>query len=196
MLLMIDNYDSFTYNLVQYFGELGEDVRTYRNDEITLDEIAALNPDSICLSPGPSNPQHAGITLDVLRRFSGKKPILGVCLGHQAIGEAFGGRVVRAKTIMHGKVSQIETDGKGVFADLPKHFDVTRYHSLAIERDTLPDCLEISAWTKDGEIMGVRHKAFLVEGVQFHPESILSEHGHALLENFVKAAKATQAATV
>jgi anthranilate synthase component 2 len=196
MLLMIDNYDSFTYNLVQYFGELGEDVRTYRNDEITLDEIAALNPDSICLSPGPSNPQHAGITLDVLRRFSGKKPILGVCLGHQAIGEAFGGRVVRAKTIMHGKVSQIETDGKGVFADLPKHFDVTRYHSLAIERDTLPECLEISAWTEDGEIMGVRHKSFLVEGVQFHPESILSEHGHALLENFVRAAKATQAATV
>jgi anthranilate synthase component II len=196
MLLMIDNYDSFTYNLVQYFGELGEDVRTYRNDEITPDEIAALNPDRICLSPGPSNPRHAGITLDVLRRFSGQKPILGVCLGHQAIGEAFGGRVVRAKTIMHGKVSRIETDGKGVFADLPKHFEVTRYHSLAIERDTLPECLEISAWTEDGEIMGVRHKAFLVEGVQFHPESILSEHGHALLENFLKAAKAAQAATV
>ncbi|HWX11190.1 MAG TPA: aminodeoxychorismate/anthranilate synthase component II [Trinickia sp.] len=196
MLLMIDNYDSFTYNLVQYFGELGEDVRTYRNDEITPDEIEALNPDRICLSPGPSNPQHAGITLDVLRRFSGKKPILGVCLGHQAIGEAFGGRVVRAKTIMHGKVSRIETDGKGVFADLPKHFEVTRYHSLAIERETLPECLEVSAWTEDGEIMGVRHKAFLVEGVQFHPESILSEHGHALLENFVKAAKAAQAATV
>jgi anthranilate synthase component II len=196
MLLMIDNYDSFTYNLVQYFGELGEDVRTYRNDEITPDEIAALNPDRICLSPGPSNPQHAGITLDVLRRFSGEKPIFGVCLGHQAIGEAFGGRVVRAKTIMHGKVSRIETDGKGVFADLPKHFDVTRYHSLAIERETLPECLEISAWTEDGEIMGVRHKTFLVEGVQFHPESILSEHGHALLENFIKAAKAAQAATV
>ncbi|HTI18739.1 MAG TPA: aminodeoxychorismate/anthranilate synthase component II [Trinickia sp.] len=194
MLLMIDNYDSFTYNLVQYFGELGEDVRTYRNDEITLDEIATLNPDSICLSPGPSNPQHAGITLDVLRRFSGVKPILGVCLGHQAIGEAFGGRVVRAKTIMHGKVSRIETDGKGVFADLPKHFDVTRYHSLAIERDALPDCLEISAWTEDGEIMGVRHKTLPVEGVQFHPESILSEHGHALLENFLKTAKAARAA--
>ncbi|PMS34767.1 anthranilate synthase component II [Trinickia symbiotica] len=195
MLLMIDNYDSFTYNLVQYFGELGEDVRTYRNDEITLDEISALNSDTICLSPGPSNPQHAGITLDVLRRFAGEKPILGVCLGHQAIGEAFGGRVVRAKTIMHGKVSRIETDGKGVFADLPKHFDVTRYHSLAIERDTLPDCLEISAWTEDGEIMGVRHKERLVEGVQFHPESILSEHGHALLENFLKMAKTTHAAT-
>ncbi len=148
MLLMIDNYDSFTYNLVQYFGELGEDVRTYRNDEITLDEIAKLNPERICLSPGPSNPQHAGITLDVLREFAGKMPILGVCLGHQAIGEAFGGRVVRAQTIMHGKVSTIETDCKGVFADLPKHFVVTRYHSLAIERESLPDCLEVSAWTR------------------------------------------------
>ncbi|NTY35526.1 aminodeoxychorismate/anthranilate synthase component II [Burkholderia diffusa] len=193
MLLMIDNYDSFTYNLVQYFGELGEDVHTYRNDEITLDEIARLNPDAICLSPGPSNPQHAGITLDVLREFSGKKPILGVCLGHQAIGEAFGGRVVRAKTIMHGKVSRIETDYRGVFADLPKHFDVTRYHSLAIERESLPDCLEVSAWTDDGEIMGVRHKTLPVEGVQFHPESILSEHGHALLENFLKQARAAAA---
>ncbi|MEQ5839891.1 aminodeoxychorismate/anthranilate synthase component II [Paraburkholderia acidicola] len=189
MLLMIDNYDSFTYNLVQYFGELGEDVRTYRNDEITLDDIAKLAPSRICLSPGPSNPQHAGITLDVLREFSGKLPILGVCLGHQAIGEAFGGRVVRAQTIMHGKVSQIETDGRGVFADLPKHFIVTRYHSLAIERESLPDCLEVSAWTEDGEIMGVRHKELAVEGVQFHPESILSEHGHALLENFVKQSK-------
>ena len=193
MLLMIDNYDSFTYNLVQYFGELGEDVHTYRNDEITLDDIARLNPDTICLSPGPSNPQHAGITLDVLREFSGKTPILGVCLGHQAIGEAFGGRVVRAQTIMHGKVSTIETDCKGVFADLPKHFVVTRYHSLAIERESLPDCLEVSAWTEDGEIMGVRHKELAVEGVQFHPESILSEHGHALLENFVKQSKAKTA---
>ncbi|MCT7922925.1 anthranilate synthase component II, partial [Burkholderia pseudomallei] len=155
----------------------------------TLDEIARLNPDAICLSPGPSNPQHAGITLSVLREFAGKKPILGVCLGHQAIGEAFGGRVVRAKTIMHGKVSRIETDGRGVFADLPKHFDVTRYHSLAIERESLPDCLEISAWTDDGEIMGVRHKTLPIEGVQFHPESILSEHGHALLENFLKEAR-------
>ncbi|MCX4165859.1 MULTISPECIES: aminodeoxychorismate/anthranilate synthase component II [Paraburkholderia] len=189
MLLMIDNYDSFTYNLVQYFGELGEDVRTYRNDEITLDDIAKLAPSRICLSPGPSNPQHAGITLDVLREFAGKLPILGVCLGHQAIGEAFGGRVVRAQTIMHGKVSQIETDGRGVFADLPKHFIVTRYHSLAIERESLPDCLEVTAWTEDGEIMGVRHKELAVEGVQFHPESILSEHGHALLENFVKQSK-------
>ena len=194
MLLMIDNYDSFTYNLVQYFGELGEDVRTYRNDEITLDEIAAMKPDQICLSPGPSNPQNAGVTLDVLRTFAGKLPILGVCLGHQAIGEAFGGRVVRAQTIMHGKVSRIETDGKGVFANLPKHFDVTRYHSLAIERESLPECLEISAWTEDGEIMGVRHKTLAVEGVQFHPESILSEHGHGLLENFLKGARATQPA--
>lgn len=190
MLLMIDNYDSFTYNLVQYFGELGEDVRTYRNDEITLDEIAKLDPATLCLSPGPSNPQHAGITLDVLREFAGKKPILGVCLGHQAIGEAFGGRVVRAQTIMHGKVSRIETDGRGVFADLPRHFDVTRYHSLAVERESLPDCLEISAWTDDGEIMGLRHKTLPVEGVQFHPESILSEHGHALLENFLKQSRA------
>jgi anthranilate synthase component II len=195
MLLMIDNYDSFTYNLVQYFGELGEDVRTYRNDEIALDEIEAMKPDRICLSPGPSNPQNAGITLEVLRRFSGRVPILGVCLGHQAIGEAFGGRVVRAQTIMHGKVSRIETDGHGVFANLPKHFDVTRYHSLAIERESLPECLEISAWTEDGEIMGVRHKTLPVEGVQFHPESILSEHGHALLENFLKGSKAAQAAT-
>jgi len=195
MLLMIDNYDSFTYNLVQYFGELGEDVHTYRNDEIALDEIAAMKPERICLSPGPSNPQNAGITLDVLRQFSGHIPILGVCLGHQAIGEAFGGRVVRAQTIMHGKVSRIETDGKGVFANLPKHFDVTRYHSLAIERESLPDCLEVSAWTEDGEIMGVRHKELAVEGVQFHPESILSEHGHALLENFVKQSKLAGAQT-
>src|ERR1700737_3423356 len=151
MLLMIDNYDSFTYNLVQYFGELGEDVRTYRNDEITLDEIAKLNPERICLSPGPSNPQHAGITLDVLRTFAGKTPILGVCLGHQAIGEAFGGRVVRAQTIMHGKVSQIETDCKGVFADLPRHFSVTRYHSLPIAREPLPVCLQIWVCAPRGE---------------------------------------------
>ena len=190
MLLMIDNYDSFTYNLVQYFGELGEDVRTYRNDEITLDEIARLNPGTICLSPGPSNPQHAGITLDVLREFAGKKPILGVCLGHQAIGEAFGGRVVRAKTIMHGKVSRIETDCRGVFADLPKHFDVTRYHSLAIERESLPDCLEVSAWTEDGEIMAMKHRQFPLYGVQFHPESIGTEHGKRLLENFLRVAHA------
>ncbi len=186
MLLMIDNYDSFTFNLVQYFGELGVDVRTVRNDEISLGEIAELAPDQICLSPGPSDPQHAGVTLQVLKEFSGKLPILGVCLGHQAIGEAFGGRVIRAKTVMHGKVSEIDTDQQGVFAHLPKRFTVTRYHSLAIERETLPDCLEISAQTDDGEIMGVRHRTLPVEGVQFHPESILSEHGHALLRNFVQ----------
>ena len=190
MLLMIDNYDSFTYNLVQYFGELGEEVQTMRNDEITLDEIAALKPERICLSPGPSNPAHAGITLSVLERFAGQLPILGVCLGHQAIGEAFGGRVIRAQTIMHGKTSTIKTDGRGVFTDLPEQFTVTRYHSLAIERATLPACLEISAWTEDGEIMGVRHKEYDIEGVQFHPESILSEHGHALLENFIRGKRA------
>ncbi|MBU6492718.1 MAG: aminodeoxychorismate/anthranilate synthase component II [Burkholderiales bacterium] len=186
MLLMIDNYDSFTYNVVQYFGELGEDVRVFRNDEITLDEIAALKPERICLSPGPSHPSNAGITLDVLRHFAGQLPILGVCLGHQAIGEAFGGKVVRAQQIMHGKVSRIETTQQGVFANLPRHFTVTRYHSLAIERASLPDCLEITAWTDDGEIMGVRHKQFAIEGVQFHPESILSEHGHDLLRNFLQ----------
>jgi anthranilate synthase component 2 len=189
MLLMIDNYDSFTYNIVQYFGELGQDVRTLRNDEVTIEQIEAMKPDRICLSPGPSNPQNAGITLDVLRQLSGKYPILGVCLGHQAIGEAFGGRVVRARTIMHGKTSEIETDGRGVFANLPKRFTVTRYHSLAIEDSTLPDCLEVSARTPDGEIMGVRHKTLAVEGVQFHPESILSEHGHALLDNFLRGVR-------
>lgn len=185
MLLMIDNYDSFTYNLVQYFGELGEEVLTVRNDEITLAEIAALNPTYLCLSPGPSDPQHAGITLEVLREFTGKVPILGVCLGHQAIGAAFGGRVVHAQTIMHGKTSEIETDGKGVFTHLPRRFKVTRYHSLALERATLPACLDVTATTVDGEIMGIRHKTLALEGVQFHPESILTEHGHALLKNFL-----------
>ncbi len=185
MLLMIDHYDSFTYNLVQYFGELGERVRTVRNDEITLDEIAALKPSRICLSPGPSDPRHAGITLDVVRAYAGRMPILGVCLGHQAIGAAFGGRVVRAQSIMHGKTSAIETNGRGVFAGLPKRFMVTRYHSLALERARLPVCLEITAWTSDGEIMGVRHAHYPIEGVQFHPESILSEYGHALLKNFL-----------
>lgn len=189
MLLMIDNYDSFTYNLVQYFGELGADVRTYRNDEITLDEIEALAPERICISPGPCSPAEAGISVDVLRHFAGKVPMLGVCLGHQAIGEAFGGKVVRAKQVMHGKVSRIETTQQGVFAGLPKQFDVTRYHSLAIERETLPDSLEITAWTPDGEIMGVRHRELAIEGVQFHPESILSEHGHAMLANFLKVGK-------
>lgn len=185
MLLMIDNYDSFTYNLVQYFGELGEDVRTFRNDEITLDEIRALQPDRICLSPGPCSPKEAGICVALLQKFAGKLPILGVCLGHQAIGDAFGGKVIRAQQIMHGKTSSITHTGVGVFRDLPNPFTVIRYHSLAIERASLPACLEITAWTEDGEIMGVRHKDYDIEGVQFHPESILSEHGHALLRNFV-----------
>jgi len=186
MLLMIDNYDSFTYNLVQYFGELGEDVRTFRNDEITLEEINALKPDRICLSPGPCSPKEAGICVDLLQQFAGKLPILSVCLGHQAIGEAFGGKVIRAQQVMHGKTSPIHHTGVGVFKDLPNPFTVIRYHSLAIERSSIPDCLEITAWTDDGEIMGVRHKDYDIEGVQFHPESILSEHGHALLRNFVQ----------
>jgi anthranilate synthase component 2 len=184
MLLMIDNYDSFTYNLVQYFGELGEDVRTVRNDEITLAEIEALGPDRICISPGPKAPAQAGISVAILQHFAGKLPILGVCLGHQAIGEAFGGHIIRAKQVMHGKTSSITHTGVGVFKNLPNPFTVIRYHSLAIERSSLPECLEVTAWTDDGEIMGVRHKQFDIEGVQFHPESILSEHGHALLKNF------------
>jgi anthranilate synthase component 2 len=189
MIVLIDNYDSFAFNLVHYFGELGAEVEVHRNDKVTAGEVLAAEPEAIVLSPGPCTPKEAGICLDLIAAASSRVPILGVCLGHQAIGEAFGGRVVRAQTIMHGKVSTIETDCKGVFADLPKHFVVTRYHSLAIERESLPDCLEVSAWTEDGEIMGVRHKELAVEGVQFHPESILSEHGHALLENFVKQSK-------
>jgi len=186
MLLMIDNYDSFTYNIVQYFGELGEDVHTVRNDEITLEQIAALNPDRICVSPGPKAPKDAGVSVEVLKAFAGKKPILGVCLGHQAIGEAFGGKIIRAKQVMHGKTSKIAHTGEGVFKGLPSPFTVIRYHSLAIERASLPSCLEVTAWTDDGEIMGVRHKEFDIEGVQFHPESILSEHGHAMLKNFLE----------
>jgi anthranilate synthase component 2 len=186
MLLMIDNYDSFTYNIVQYFGELGEDVRTVRNDAISLEQIAELNPDRICVSPGPKSPKDAGVSVDVLREFAGKKPILGVCLGHQAIGEAFGGKIIRAKQVMHGKTSKIAHTGEGVFKGLPSPFTVIRYHSLAIERASLPACLEVTAWTDDGEIMGVRHKEFDIEGVQFHPESILSEHGHAMLKNFLE----------
>jgi anthranilate synthase component 2 len=185
MLLMIDNYDSFTYNLVQYFGELGEDVRVARNDEITLDAIAKLRPDRICISPGPCSPTEAGISIPVLERFSGEVPILGVCLGHQAIGQAFGGRVIRAQTLMHGKTGLIHHTGVGVFAGLPDPFTAARYHSLAVERSSLPDCLEITAWTDDGEIMGLRHKTLPVEGVQFHPESIATEHGHDLLKNFL-----------
>jgi anthranilate synthase component 2 len=186
MLLMIDNYDSFTYNLVQYFGELGEDVRTVRNDEITLDEIVALKPERICISPGPCTPHEAGVSIPVLQQLGGKLPILGVCLGHQAIGAAFGGKVIRAQQVKHGKTDLLHHTGAGVFKGLPEPYTVTRYHSLAIERSSLPDCLEVTAWTEDGEIMGVRHKTFDIEGVQFHPESILTEHGHALLQNFLK----------
>ncbi|MFM7523497.1 MAG: aminodeoxychorismate/anthranilate synthase component II [Betaproteobacteria bacterium] len=185
MLLMIDNYDSFTYNLVQYFGELGEDVRTFRNDEITIEAIEQLNPSRICISPGPCTPHEAGISVPVLQHFAGKLPILGVCLGHQSIGAAFGGKVIRAQQVMHGKTSPIKHTGVGVFKNLPSPYTIIRYHSLAIERDSLPDCLEVTAWTDDGEIMGVRHTQFPIEGVQFHPESILSEHGHALLKNFL-----------
>ncbi|MEO0048438.1 MAG: hypothetical protein RLZZ410_1397 [Pseudomonadota bacterium] len=186
MLVMIDNYDSFTYNLVQYFGELGAEVKVFRNDEITIPEIEALKPDHICISPGPCSPKEAGISVAALQYFAGKVPLLGVCLGHQAIGEAFGGKVVRAKRVMHGKTDTVHTTQQGVFRDLPKEFTVTRYHSLAIEKESLPADLEITAWTDDGEIMGVRHKKFAVEGVQFHPESILSEYGHELLNNFLK----------
>jgi len=192
MLLMIDNYDSFTYNLVQYFGELGVDIRVFRNDEITLGEIGAMKPDQIVLSPGPCTPAEAGISVASITEFAGKIPILGVCLGHQSIGEAFGGKIIRAKRVMHGKISPIHHKGKGVFKDLPSPFNATRYHSLVIEQDSLPDCLEVTAWTEnpDGsieEIMGVRHKTLAVEGVQFHPESILSEHGHQMLKNFLDA---------
>jgi anthranilate synthase component II len=186
MLLMIDNYDSFTYNLVQYFGELGEDVHTYRNDEITLEKIAALKPDRICISPGPCTPNEAGVSVPLLKNFAGKLPILGVCLGHQSIGAAFGGKIIRAQQVMHGKTSVIQHTGLGVFKNIPNPYTVIRYHSLAIERASLPDCLEVTAWTEDGEIMAVRHKEFAIEGVQFHPESILSEHGHALLKNFLE----------
>ena len=185
MLLMIDNYDSFTYNLVQYFGELGEDVRTFRNDEITLEEIAAMKPDRICISPGPRTPREAGVSVPLLQRFAGQVPILGVCLGHQSIGEAFGGKIVRAKQVMHGKTSLIAHTGVGVFRDIPSPYTVIRYHSLAIDRASLPECLDVTAWTDDGEIMGVRHREFNIQGVQFHPESVLSEHGHALLKNFL-----------
>jgi len=185
-LLMIDNYDSFTWNLVQYFGELGEEVRTVRNDAIGLDEIAALAPARIVISPGPCTPNEAGISLPLIRRFAGTVPILGVCLGHQAIGAAFGGRVVRAKQVMHGKTSPVRHGGTGVFRGLPDPFTAIRYHSLAVERAALPDAFEISAWTDDGEIMGLRHRELPIEGVQFHPESILTDHGHALLRNFLE----------
>jgi anthranilate synthase/aminodeoxychorismate synthase-like glutamine amidotransferase len=186
MILMIDNYDSFTYNLVQYLGELGQELRVFRNDRITLEEIAALAPERIVISPGPGTPDDAGISCAVIQHFAGKVPILGVCLGHQAIGQVFGGRVVRAGRLMHGKTSLIYHDGRGVFQDLPNPFEAVRYHSLLVERETLPACLEISAETDLGEIMGLRHKEFPVEGVQFHPESILTRPGKALLRNFLK----------
>ena len=191
MLLMIDNYDSFTYNVVQYLGELGADVRVYRNDEITIEEIEALNPDQLVVSPGPCTPNEAGISVAAIKQFAGKLPILGICLGHQSIGQAFGGDIVRAKQVMHGKLSPVYHEGKGVFAGLNNPVEVTRYHSLVIDQKTIPDCLEITSWTQDengniDEIMGVRHKELDIEGVQFHPESILTEQGHELLANFLK----------
>jgi anthranilate synthase component 2 len=186
MLLLIDNYDSFTYNLAQYFGELGAEVSVYRNDALTLEQIAAWKPRHMVISPGPCTPNEAGISVPAIERFAGEMPILGVCLGHQAIGQAFGGRIVRAQRVMHGKLSAVTHDGRGVFAGLPSPLTVTRYHSLAIDRASLPACLEISAAAEDGEIMGVRHRELAVEGVQFHPEAILTEHGHALLRNFLE----------
>lgn len=190
MLLMIDNYDSFTYNIVQYFGELGQDVQVYRNDEISLEQIEALNPKYLVISPGPCSPNEAGISLAAIHHFAGKIPLLGVCLGHQSIGQAFGGDVIRAREVMHGRLSSMYHADVGVFKDLPNPFTATRYHSLIVDKNTLPDCLEMTAWTQtpDGqldEIMGLRHKTLPIEGVQFHPESILSEHGHQLLKNFL-----------
>ncbi len=184
MYLVIDNYDSFTYNIVQYLAELGNDVKVIRNDKISINEIAQMAPEKILISPGPCTPKEAGISIDTIKFFAGKIPILGVCLGHQSIGEAFGGKIIRAKTLMHGKTSKISHDGKTLFKDLPNPFIATRYHSLVVEKESLPDCLEISAWTEDGEIMGIRHKELKVEGVQFHPESILTQHGKKLLNNF------------
>ena len=191
MLLMIDNYDSFTYNLVQYFGELGAEIQVHRNDEITIEEIEALKPERIVVSPGPCTPNEAGISMGVIKHFAGKLPILGVCLGHQSIGQVFGGNIIRAKQVMHGKISPVFHEDNGVFEGLPNPVSVTRYHSLVIEKETLPECLEITAWTQteDGvfdEIMGVRHKTLDIEGVQFHPESIMTEQGHELLANFLK----------
>ena len=185
MLLMIDNYDSFTYNLVQYFGELGQDVRVVRNDQISVAEIEKMKPDTIVISPGPCTPNEAGISVETIQKLGGKIPILGVCLGHQSIGQAYGGKIVRAKRLMHGKTSMIRHENKGVFSGLPNPFEATRYHSLVIAPDTVPDVLEVTARSDDGEIMGVRHRTLPVEGVQFHPESILTQHGHDLLKNFL-----------
>ena len=189
MLLMIDNYDSFTYNLVQYFGELGQEVKVIRNDAITVDEIGQMKPDYLVISPGPCAPAQAGVSLAAIKEYAGKIPLLGVCLGHQAIGEAFGGKIIHAQQLMHGKTSPVFHKDVGVFRGLPNPITCTRYHSLAIERATLTECLEITAETEDGEIMGVRHKTLPVEGVQFHPESILTEHGHQMLDNFLKEFK-------
>jgi anthranilate synthase component 2 len=189
MVLMIDNYDSFTFNLVQYLAELGHEVRVFRNDEITVEQATALAPQAIVVSPGPSAPEHAGISVELIRRLAGSIPILGVCLGHQAIGQAFGGKVIRAQRVMHGKVSRIRHDGLGVFSGIENEFTATRYHSLAVERQSLPDCLQVSAESEDGEIMGLRHRTLAVEGVQFHPEALLTEHGHQMLQNFVKRAQ-------
>jgi anthranilate synthase/aminodeoxychorismate synthase-like glutamine amidotransferase len=189
MLLVVDNYDSFTYNLVQYLGELGEAVEVRRNDAVTVEQVIAMKPQRLVVSPGPCTPAEAGISVELIRALAGRTPILGVCLGHQCIGAAFGGRIVRAARIMHGKTSPIEHDGRTIFAGLPERFDATRYHSLVIERETLPQCLEVSAWTAEGEIMGVRHREMLVEGIQFHPESILTLEGKALLGNFLDAAR-------
>ena len=195
MLLMIDNYDSFTYNLVQYFGELGAQVKVFRNDEITLEQIEALHPAQLVISPGPCSPAEAGVSVAAIKAFAGKLPILGVCLGHQSIAAAFGGRIVHAQKLMHGKTSPVQHIDVGVFRGLPNPLTCTRYHSLAIERASLPDCLQITAWTEDGEIMGVRHKTLDIEGVQFHPESILTEHGHDLLRSFLDRGAHLPAAT-
>jgi len=188
MVLMIDNYDSFTYNLVQYLAELGAQVRVVRNDEISVDEVRSLAPRAIVISPGPSAPDQAGISLELVQHLAGRVPIFGVCLGHQTIGQAFGGKVVRAKRVMHGKVSAVRHDGEGVFRGLPAEFRATRYHSLAVERESLPTCLKITAEAEDGEIMGLRHREYAVEGVQFHPEALLTEHGHRMLQNFIEGA--------
>ena len=189
MILMVDNYDSFTYNLVQYLGELGAEVAVYRNDQITVEQIEALRPSHVVLSPGPCTPNEAGVTLQVIERLAGRVPILGVCLGHQAIGQCFGGKVVRAAQVMHGKTSPVRHDGRGVFAGIGNPFVATRYHSLVVERASLPACLEITAQAEDGEIMGLRHRSLAVEGVQFHPEAMLTEHGHRMLQNFIEGAK-------
>jgi anthranilate synthase/aminodeoxychorismate synthase-like glutamine amidotransferase len=186
MILVLDNYDSFTYNLVQYLGELGAEVSVFRNDEVSIEKVESLRPSRIVISPGPCTPNEAGVTLELIGRLAGKVPLLGVCLGHQAIGQAFGGKVVRAGKVMHGKTSLIEHDGKGVFGEVPNRFVATRYHSLVVERASLPACLEVSAQSEDGEIMGLRHRSLPVEGVQFHPEALLTEHGHKMLQNFIQ----------